>query len=464
MADSASAVVERNNMKNPFQVKNVENMEINEIGSAKMIPITTTSTSTTNKRKLDPINQTEKIAKIDKTNNDVDDTPGLVPRYGIFDKGPYYVYIEAKEENVNLIHLASLLKSYNITDIINITSINKKKAKIHSSNYKSSNKIIDEPKLKNLGYEAFIPKNFISCIGVINNVLPKQDLEQLKNNISSINDGILIVESVVRITKWNHKEKTAEDTNSIMITFRGQSLPSEIRIYGVINKVRFYQRKPMQCRNCLKFGHPSARCKDDKLCMRCGKNNHNVSDCVSEPTCVNCNGKHRSNDRDCPVVINQQLISNVMTKYKLTYREAALKMKDEGNFENFPAIGNKRQNNQEMVQAANFAEIVKMRKQMETLIEDNKKKDAIIEDLTSKVTMLIATIESMKKDEPASSKQQHKKQNKIAEQHDEDKDEKQNKQNITNPTNQPRTSISYDDVISSRSTQLHAEWYKKTLN
>jgi hypothetical protein len=75
--------------------------------------------------------------------------------------------------------------------------------------------------------------------------------------------------------------------------------------------------KPIQCFNCQKFGHFSAKCEQKApICVKCsGK--HKLQDCTSEQIkCVNCKENHTSSYGGCKVYQNQVKEKNEIIKRK----------------------------------------------------------------------------------------------------------------------------------------------------
>lgn len=60
-----------------------------------------------------------------------------------------------------------------------------------------------------------------------------------------------------------------------------------------------YQQRPMRCRNCQKYGHKEARCKNQTVCGRCA-GSHKVIECtVAERKCGACGGGHEASYSGC---------------------------------------------------------------------------------------------------------------------------------------------------------------------
>ena len=58
---------------------------------------------------------------------------------------------------------------------------------------------------------------------------------------------------------------------------------------------------PARCYKCQKFGHTKFNCRKNEVCTKCGQEDHTGSqECKNEAKCVNYQGKHASNDKECP--------------------------------------------------------------------------------------------------------------------------------------------------------------------
>ena len=69
-------------------------------------------------------------------------------------------------------------------------------------------------------------------------------------------------------------------------------------------------KPPIQCKRCLKFGHPTTVCTENFIiCSSCGEQGHSKGDpaCTSMETtdakCVNCGGNHDASSTSCPSFI-----------------------------------------------------------------------------------------------------------------------------------------------------------------
>jgi hypothetical protein len=114
------------------------------------------------------------------------------------------------------------------------------------------------------------------------------------------------VVSVKRLSRTDqNKEKIP--TNTVLIEFKGNTLPRSVCMYNVSRSVQVYVPKPTICFNCHLYGHIANQCKSTRpTCGFCA-GSHNTRDCDKEketdaPLCVNCKGTHLARSTECPVM------------------------------------------------------------------------------------------------------------------------------------------------------------------
>lgn len=127
-------------------------------------------------------------------------------------------------------------------------------------------------------------------------------------------------------------DKTLKETGLMIITFSSITLPEEINIGYEKVKVRPYIPLPLRCKNCLRFGHLSAACKNNKTCPDCAKNFHIDEEedetCSFEKSCINCkdngleNCKHAAYDKTCPIFLKEKEIQAIITLEKVDRKKA----------------------------------------------------------------------------------------------------------------------------------------------
>uniref|UniRef100_A0A6P7EZH1 Uncharacterized protein LOC114324762 n=1 Tax=Diabrotica virgifera virgifera TaxID=50390 RepID=A0A6P7EZH1_DIAVI len=96
-------------------------------------------------------------------------------------------------------------------------------------------------------------------------------------------------------------------TGTVIVTFKGQSIPKNVIIEKMIFEVENYTPRIIQCLKCLRFGHISAQCRGKDRCERCGEEHHK-SNC-SNPNnllCALCKRKHSDTDKEADCTDRQK--------------------------------------------------------------------------------------------------------------------------------------------------------------
>ena len=95
----------------------------------------------------------------------------------------------------------------------------------------------------------------------------------------------------------------ADSTQTLILTFKGNSIPEKVSVGFEWCRVRPYIPLPRRCYKCHKYGHLSHSCTRKAICGNCGSQTHihsKDSQCTLSPCCVNCDGNHAAFDRCCP--------------------------------------------------------------------------------------------------------------------------------------------------------------------
>ena len=98
------------------------------------------------------------------------------------------------------------------------------------------------------------------------------------------------------------KDGSKINTNTVILTFGMPVIPTKINVGLYRVDVQPYIPNPLRCFKCQKFGHHSAKCRNETVvCARCGEEGHDDKTCKTEEIhSVNCKGDHCSFSRDCP--------------------------------------------------------------------------------------------------------------------------------------------------------------------
>lgn len=157
--------------------------------------------------------------------------------------------------------------------------------------------------------------------GVIRNVDTTFTDEEIKTVIQTkipIKDIRRINRKVVHNNVTNYV-----NTETMVLTFRGQFLPDYVSIYRARCRVALYVYRVTQCAKCFRFGHVSRQCRGSGRCSNCEENHSSQnSPAVQKNIFINCKGTHHLTDKNCPINIDQKKIKICMAKHNISFREA----------------------------------------------------------------------------------------------------------------------------------------------
>lgn len=242
------------------------------------------------------------------------------------DVGPFVLYVERKNANYcQAMQIGKIIRSaYNeiYRKIFCIKKIGRNRVKITLSSFKDANKLLKAPLWLENDYVCFIPSFVIFRQGVIRNVDCSLSEDEIKEDIIASQQVL----QVKRIYKRDKNDVNVKKTLPVIIVaFRGQFLPSEVKILGVICRVEPYIQRVLQCYHCLRYGHISSLCKSSEpRCENCGRVHDSSKEKCNNPlSCVHCKGNHKSTDsKVCPEFKVQMIIKEYMSKNNVSYSEA----------------------------------------------------------------------------------------------------------------------------------------------
>ena len=81
------------------------------------------------------------------------------------------------------------------------------------------------------------------------------------------------------------------------IKFEGQSLPTDVKIMGQKRELRPHVPKPLQCKQCSKYGHSTNKCRNEPVCAFCGSTEHSTRWNCGEMKCINCDQNHHARSK-----------------------------------------------------------------------------------------------------------------------------------------------------------------------
>lgn len=247
-------------------------------------------------------------------------------RYSSHDNGPYSLYVESFDQT--RIHAMSIgkiirINNFNIYSKIDaIKNIGRNRVKLTiNCTFEEANSLIEQDIWGLNKLSCFIPSFLLVKQGVIRDV----DTSLTKEEIIRYAQSQYEIVDAVRINKLKQGEGKGEirvPTPVVIISFRSQRLPYDVRILGVRCIVESYIQRVQQCRKCLRYGHSSQVCKNNRRCENCA-NAHETNECPNETICVFCSGLHKSTDfKNCPEYARQREIKNLMAMNNVSFAEA----------------------------------------------------------------------------------------------------------------------------------------------
>lgn len=147
--------------------------------------------------------------------------------------------------------------------------------------------------------------------------------------IQELYDAIMEKDKIVSLERlrkriYNGREKRYEweSTKHIIIIWRDNKLPEEIKLFqGRISiNVRPFVEYVIQCYQCYGYGHWKEKCKKDRKCIVCGGEYHGY--CEREKKCVNCGEGHKANDKECKIYKKHEEMNKIKAAEGMTQHEA----------------------------------------------------------------------------------------------------------------------------------------------
>lgn len=254
--------------------------------------------------------------------------------YNADDDGPFVVHISKEssadsKSSLKAIYVGMLLTQANVTNIKKdgIKSVGRNRVSVTFDKAADANSILKNPMLDKYKLSANIPTYNISRMGLVRGVPTDWSMTDFVK-------GTNLEEGKGRILKARRLQRkvTKEDgspswvpTQTVVVTFEGQSLPSRIFAYYTSLVVEVYQLPTIQCRKCLRFGHIQTQCRSDARCYKCAQK-HPGDGCNVAPehiSCIFCTARHYATDRNCPEHHRQKSIKLIMSERNISYAEAA---------------------------------------------------------------------------------------------------------------------------------------------
>lgn len=90
-----------------------------------------------------------------------------------------------------------------------------------------------------------------------------------------------------------HGFRKPDSTNEVfplLVTVLGTHLPSKVKIWLTIQKIRQFIDCPRQCKKCFNYNLRSQKCKSEQICVNCSV--QHTDTCTNNVKCVNCGNEH----------------------------------------------------------------------------------------------------------------------------------------------------------------------------
>jgi hypothetical protein len=122
-----------------------------------------------------------------------------------------------------------------------------------------------------------------------------------------------------------HRDGKLTPTRIVEIKFLSTKIPNSLSIFNVLFVVSPSVRSPLQCNNCLRFGHTHKFCHSPR-CSHCGENKHSIDQCptaqATDPRCLFCHLPHLATDRKCQEWDFQRDIKKIMATENISFHNA----------------------------------------------------------------------------------------------------------------------------------------------
>ena len=142
--------------------------------------------------------------------------------------------------------------------------------------------------------------------------------------------GFLNKDGVIDVKKLRSRPDKKFKGERYLLTFNRMTPPEKIKGGLRMLEVREFIPSPRRCYNCQGFGHMGTHCRRTQaVCVKCASYVHVGRDesCTHRTQCINCRGEHSASDRECPIYQKEKEIITIVTKEKISFREARKRVK-----------------------------------------------------------------------------------------------------------------------------------------
>lgn len=254
--------------------------------------------------------------------------------YDTSDQGPFLVQVIRSEPcpsagtTIRPIKFGQLLHKNNVPGLTkdSIKNVGRNRIMIEFKSAENANNFILNPLMSINKFSASIPLYHITRMGIVRHIPIDWSMEELVTGLEyPSNCGVAIKARRLNRKVFAENMPIWVPTETVVITFQGQTLPKNVYCFNTSLPVEIYQLPSIQCNACCRFGHIKTQCRSRPRCYRCAQNHTGESCSVpeNEATCLFCSGSHFANNKVCPEHSRQKSIKMVMSEDNVSYTEAS---------------------------------------------------------------------------------------------------------------------------------------------
>ena len=239
----------------------------------------------------------------------------------------YVAFIKGRRTNITKVSpiqlQAKLIKSFG--NIERIFVVGKDALKLYASNEAQLARILAATEIDGIEIIASKPVKGFKQTGE-----SRKPHRGPRGVITGVPDSLTVedIQEASKAAKVTWIEKTQAGrrikTTAVLISFKTDELPADIKLGYRRFKVRQYNPTPTRCYKCQAYGHQAQACRSSAICPRCaGKHAFEACPAKDERKCPNCKGNHTAAYRGCPKYKAAQQIVRVAEQEQLSYAAAA---------------------------------------------------------------------------------------------------------------------------------------------
>lgn len=246
-------------------------------------------------------------------------SPSRLRKYSSQDPRPYLVIISSNDHNLGQLHYLSvgrLLK--NVQGLKSVDKCGLNRVRLAFDTAEHANSFLNHPILVERNWTAGIPRTLVETTGVIHGVSSDISEEEILQDIESPQAEVVSVRRMLRYSEGNRIP-----TEAVVISFKGQLLPTYVYLYHHRFRLKPDTPKVFQCSKCYHLGHLANQCKaTHAACANCGQD-HETATCRQQIKCLLCSGKHSATARkECQKWQEHREILTVMVRQRISFNAA----------------------------------------------------------------------------------------------------------------------------------------------